>query len=66
MDDKYITSDFQFGFSGNNHTIEGAIKYYNPNISRDDLTLLVKQFNELNPTATPPRPGQVVKIPIKK
>lgn len=50
---------------GNGHTIEGVIKLYNQHdLDKNTIISLVDIFNRNNPTARPPRVGQMVKVPI--
>jgi hypothetical protein len=48
-------------------TIEAIIRHYNTlDLPKNVLALLVEEFNRLNPSATPPRLGQRLDIPVLK
>lgn len=52
-------------FLQSNATIEAVIRKYNNMISdREELDRLVKAFNDANPDALPPKPGQRCQIPV--
>lgn len=48
-----------------NSTIEALIRHYNHyNVNRSQIDFLLTEFNKLNLHAHPPKPGQVVEIPV--
>lgn len=48
-----------------NSTIEAIIRRHNSlNIDKQKLKALCEIFNQLNPTASPPKPYQKVQIPV--
>ena len=48
-----------------NGTIEGLIRYYNSHgLEQEELRYLVAEFNRLNPDAQPPKPYQLVQMPV--
>ncbi len=59
--EKYITHLFMAG-----DTITAAIRACNNmhSFTNEELHILIQKFNQLNPDAIPPIPGQTVKIPL--
>ncbi len=64
MTKKYKTTPYIFGFSGS-PTIKAAIKLFNPSVtSQEELNFLLAEFDKINSTAKPPKPGIRVMIPV--